>query len=155
MYPYKVLLDTEPDQEFLGFMLETRPLEVTYYGPTRLSQVLSPFSASPPKILLSGFRFRCHIVVKGAFPAHRVQQGRNQLIHLYTLAGFSEEELNSISSQIVSQHQLAKEKLLVKLLTFHVLQHFLSLSRLSHVFSLTLLLLLFEFLNNLLGFFPW
>jgi hypothetical protein len=165
MHPYEVLLDegfygrpifleTEPDQEFLGFMLETRPLELTYCGPTRLSQVLSPFSASPPKVLLSGFRFRCHIVVKGAFPAHRVQQGRDQLIHLYTLAGFSEEELNSISSQIVSQHQLAKEKLLVKLLTFHVLAT-LSLSRLSHVFSLTLLLLLFEFLNNLLGFFPW
>ena len=73
--PYEVLLDdgfygkpifleTEPDQEFLGFMLETKPLELIYQGPTNVSQVLSPFSASPPKVLLSGFHSRCHIVIR-------------------------------------------------------------------------------------------
>ena len=56
--------ETEPDQEFLGFMLETKPLELIYCGPTNISQVLSPFSASPPKVLFSGFRSRCHIVVE-------------------------------------------------------------------------------------------
>ena len=116
LHPYEVLLDegfygspialeTEPDQQFLGFMLETAPLELIHCGPTNMSQVLSPFSASPPKVLLSGFRSRCPIVVKGAFPAHLVQQGLDQLTHLYTLAGFSEEELNSIPSQILHQHQ--------------------------------------------------
>ena len=90
--PYEVLLDdgfygkpiipeTEPDQEFLGFMLETKPLELIYQGPTNVSQVLSPFSVSPPKVLLSGFRSRCHIVVKGAFPKFRIRQGLDQLIH--------------------------------------------------------------------------
>ena len=67
---------------FQGFMLETNPLELIYFGPTNVSQVLSPFSASPPKVLLSGFRSRCHIVVNGAFPAHRVQQGLAQLVAL-------------------------------------------------------------------------
>ena len=43
-----IILETEPDQEFLGFMIETKPLEVIYQGPTNISQVLSPFSASPP-----------------------------------------------------------------------------------------------------------
>ena len=95
-----IILETEPDQEFLGFMLETQPLELIYTGPTNISQVLSPYSASPPKVLLSGFRSRCHIVVKGAFPEYRVRQGLDQLIHLYTLAGFPNEELQTISSQI-------------------------------------------------------
>ena len=76
-YGKPLILETEPDQEFLGFMLETKPLELTYSGPTNISQVLSPFSASPPKVLLSGFRSRCHIVVKGAFPQFRVQQDRS------------------------------------------------------------------------------
>jgi hypothetical protein len=90
---------------FLGFMLETKPLELIYQGPTNVSQVLSPFSASPPKVLLSGFRYRCHIVVKGAFPEFRVRKGIDQLIQLYTLAGFPNEELHQISTQILTQHQ--------------------------------------------------
>ena len=104
-YGKPIILETEPDQEFLGFMLETKPLELIYQGPTNVSQVLSPFSASPPKVLLSGFRSRCHIAVKGAFPEFRVRQGLDQLIHLYTLAGFPNEELHNISTQILIQHQ--------------------------------------------------
>ena len=104
-YGKPIILETEPDQEFLGFMLETKPLELIYQSFTSISQVLSPFSASPPKVLLSGFRSRCHIVVKGAFPDFRVRQGLDQLIHLYTLAGFPNEELHTISSQILIQHQ--------------------------------------------------
>ena len=104
-YGKPIILETEPDQEFLGFMLETKPLELIYQGPTNVSQVLSPFSASPPKVLLSGFRSRCHIVIKGAFPEFRVRQGLDQLIHLYTRAGFPNEELHAISNQIMIQHQ--------------------------------------------------
>jgi hypothetical protein len=104
-YGKPIILEMEPDQEFLGFMLETKPLELIYHGPTNISQVLSPYSASPPQVLLSGFRSRCHIVVKGAFPDYRVQRGLDQLIHLYTLAGFPNEELHTISSQILTQHQ--------------------------------------------------
>ena len=104
-YGKPIILETEPDQEFLGFMLETKPLELIYQGPTNISQVLSPFSASPPPVLLSGFRSRCHIVIKGAFPAFRVQQGLTQLIHLYTRAGFPKEELQTISDQLLIQHQ--------------------------------------------------
>ena len=101
----KASIETEPDQEFLGFMLETKPLELIYQGPTNISQILSPFSASPPAVLLSGFRSRCHIVIKGAFPASRVQQGLTQLIHLYSRAGFPKEELQTISDQLLIQHQ--------------------------------------------------
>ena len=104
-YGKPIILETEPDQEFLGFMLETKPLELIYQGPTNVSQVLSPFSASPPKVLLSGFRSRCHIVIKGAFPESRVQQGLTQLIHVYTCAGFPNEELQTISNHILIQHQ--------------------------------------------------
>ena len=109
-YGKPIILETEPDQEFLGFMLETKPLELIYQGPTNISQVLSPFSASPPAVLLSGFRSRCHIVIKGAFPAFRVQQGLTQLIHLYTRAGFPKEELQSISDQLLIQHQNLRSK---------------------------------------------
>ena len=100
-YGKPIILETELDQEFLGFMLETKPLELIYQGPTNISQVLSPFSASPPAVLLSGFRSRCHIVIKGAFPASRVQQGLTQLIHLYTRAGFPKEELQTVSDQLL------------------------------------------------------
>ena len=85
-YGKPMILETEPDQEFLGFMLETKPLELIYQGPTNISQVLSPFSASPPKVLLSGFRSRCHVVAKGAFHDFRVRQGIDQVIQLYTLS---------------------------------------------------------------------
>eukprot|EP00435_Cladocopium_sp_Y103_P066968 s826_g29.t1 len=100
-----ILLETEPDQEFLGFMIATEPFELIYCGPTDTSQVLSPFSASPPKVLLSGFRSRCHIVAKGAHPIHRVHAGVQQLIDLYTLAGFEATDLQQISSQILSSTQ--------------------------------------------------
>ena len=85
-------------------MLETNPLELIYFGPTNVLQVLSHFSASPPKVLLSGFRSRCHIVVNGAFPALRVQQGLAQLVDLYSMAGFDRDELNCISSKILTTH---------------------------------------------------
>ena len=101
-YGKPIVLEIEPDQEFLGFMLETNPLELIYFGPTNVSQVLSPFSASPPKVLLSGFRSRCHIVVNGAFPTHSVQQGLAQLVDLYSTAGFDRDDLNCISSKILT-----------------------------------------------------
>ena len=84
-------------------MLECQPFELIYQGPTNISQVLSPHSASPPRVLLSGFRSRCHIVVKGAYPEFRVQQGLDQLIELYTLAGFDRAQLVSLATQIQSQ----------------------------------------------------
>eukprot|EP00435_Cladocopium_sp_Y103_P073357 s107_g43.t1 len=104
-YGRPILLETEPDQEFLGFMIATEPFELIYCGPTDTSQVLSPFSASPPKVLFSGFRSRCHIVTKGAHPIHRVHAGIQQLIDLYTLAGFEATDLQQISSQILSSSQ--------------------------------------------------
>eukprot|EP00435_Cladocopium_sp_Y103_P064332 s894_g26.t1 len=102
VYGRPILLETEPDQEFLGFMIATEPLELIYCGPTDVSQVLSPFSASPPKVLLSGFRSRCHIVAKGAHPIHPVHAGIQQLIDLYTRAGFEATGLDRISSQIIA-----------------------------------------------------
>ena len=140
-YGKPIILETEPDQEFLGFMLETKPLELIYQGPTNISQVLSPFSASPPAVLLSGFRSCCHIVIKGAFPASRVQQGLTQLIHLYTRAGFPKEELQTVSDQLLIQHQnlqsqrqteasclLAHVSMLFLGCVWHLLFLFLSLS---------------------------
>ena len=128
IYGKPIILETEPDQEFLGFMLETKPLELIYHGPTNISQVLSPYSASPPKVLPSGLRSRCHIVVKGAFPDHRVQQGLDQLIHLYMLAGFPNGELHTISSQILTQHQNLQphEKMRSLLLSWLFLLNFVS-----------------------------
>eukprot|EP00435_Cladocopium_sp_Y103_P028755 s2810_g7.t1 len=101
-YGRPILLETEPDQEFLGFMIATEPFELIYCGPTDTSQVLSPFLTSPPKVLLGGCRSRCHIVAKGAHPLHRVHAGIQQLIDLYTLAGFEATDLHRISSQILA-----------------------------------------------------
>ena len=38
-YRKPILLETGPDQEFLGSMLETNPFELIYCGPTNVSQV--------------------------------------------------------------------------------------------------------------------
>ena len=135
-YGKPIILETEPDQEFLGFMLETQPLELICNGPTKISQVLSPYSASPPKVLLSGFRSRCHIVVKGAFPEYRVRQGLDQLIQLYTMAGFSSEELTHISSRIFDLHHVEGKDCLFA-------AHHAILSQ----FALILLLVGFHFLS--------
>ena len=83
-------------------MIETNPFELIYCCPANVSQSLSPFSASHPQVLISGFRLRCHTAVKRAFPLYRVHQGLQQLIRIYHLAGFDFEELNSISSKILS-----------------------------------------------------
>eukprot|EP00435_Cladocopium_sp_Y103_P050449 s1820_g15.t1 len=101
-YGRPILLETEPDQEFLAFMIATEPFQLIYCGPTDISQVLSPFSASPPAVLLSGFRSRCHIEAKGAHPLHRVHDGIQQLVDLYTRAGFEATDLERIASQIVT-----------------------------------------------------
>ena len=42
-YGKPIILETEPDQEFLGFMLETKPLELIYQGPTNISSSLTLF----------------------------------------------------------------------------------------------------------------
>ena len=62
-YKAPIILETEPDQEFLGFQLELDPFELCYQPPQDLSQVLSPMSAS---FLLSGFAFRGSIVHRGS-----------------------------------------------------------------------------------------
>ena len=140
-YGKPIILETEPDQEFLGFMLETKPLELIYQGPTNISQVLSPFSASPPAVLLSGFRSRCHIVIKGAFPASRVQQGLTQLIHLYSRAGFPKEELQTISDQLLIQHQNSPSQCQARAFCLH-----------THVLSCFPVLFWFSFSVSFLGY---
>jgi len=72
MHPYEVLLDegfygrpifleTEPDQEFLGFCLEFEPFALRYSPHletlTYFNQVMAPFSASPH--WTSNFRASC------------------------------------------------------------------------------------------------
>ena len=140
-YGKPIILETEPDQEFLGFMLETKPLELIYQGPTNISQILSPFSASPPAVLLSGFRSRCHIVIKGAFPASRVQQGLTQLIHLYSRAGFPKEELQTISDQLLIQHQNSPSQCQTRAFCLH-----------AHVLSCFPVLFWVSFSVSLLGY---
>ena len=41
-YKSPIVLESEPDQEFLGFQLELNPFEMIYQSPRDLSQVLSP-----------------------------------------------------------------------------------------------------------------
>lgn len=102
-YKAPIVLEDEPDQEFLGFQLELNPFEMIYQSPRDLSQVLSPMSASPPSVLLSGFASRCSIVQKGAYPQHQVSRGLEQLRALYIRAGFAATSLDKILSRVVKQ----------------------------------------------------
>ena len=71
-----------------------------------LSQVLSPMSASPPAVLLSGFASRCSIVHRGSYPkAQVVDKGIFMLKRLYVRAGFTEEDLNKIVKRVLKQRK--------------------------------------------------
>lgn len=79
-YKAPIILETEPDQEFLLFQVELDPFELCYQNAKDLTQVLSPMFASPPAVLLSGFASRCSIVYKGAFPQTQVRLFRNRIL---------------------------------------------------------------------------
>ena len=104
-YKAPIILETEPDQEFLGFQLELDPFELCYQPPQDLSQVLSPMSASPPAVLLSGFASRCSIVHRGSYPKAQVDKGIFMLKRLYVRAGFKEEDLNKIVKRVLKQRK--------------------------------------------------
>ena len=104
-YKSPIILEDEPDQEFLGFQLELDPFEMIYQSPRDLSQVLSPRSASPPVVLLSGFASRCSIVQKGAFPQCQIKRGLHQLRDLYLPAGFKAEDLDRILHRVAKQRR--------------------------------------------------
>ena len=102
-YKAPIFLETEPDQEFLGFQVELDPFELCYQPPQDLSQVLSPMSASPSAVLLSGFASRCSIVHRGSFPRLQVDKGISALKKLYVQAGYKEEELNKIVKRVLKR----------------------------------------------------
>ena len=104
-YKSPIVLEFEPDQEFLGFQLELNPFEMIYQSPRDLSQVLSPMSASPPAVLLSGFASRCSIVHKGAFPQLQIDRGLQQLRDLYLQAGFKSQDLDKILRRVDKQRR--------------------------------------------------
>ena len=104
-YKSLIILETEHDQEFLGFQLELHSFEMIYQCPKDMSQVLSPMSASPPTVLLSGFASRCSIVHRGAFPQNQVDKGLAQLKDLYVKAGFASRDLDKILRRVVKQRK--------------------------------------------------
>ena len=104
-YKSPIVLESEPDQEFLGFQLELNPFEMIYQSPRDLSQVLSPMSASPRAVLLSGFASRCSIVQKGAFAQLQIDKGLQQLRDLYIRAGFKSEDLDKILRRVGKQRR--------------------------------------------------
>ena len=104
-YKSPIVLEDEPDQEFLGFQLELDPFEMIYQSPRDFSQVLSPWSASPPAVLLSGFASRCSIVQKGAFPQLQIQRGIQALRDLYLRVGFKSEDLDKIIRRVCKQRR--------------------------------------------------
>lgn len=67
-YGHPIVLEDEPDQEFLGFTIEFEPFSLRYTPPRGLNQVMAPYSASPLAVQLSGFVSRLFLVAKCAFP---------------------------------------------------------------------------------------
>ena len=85
-YGHPIILETEPDQEFLGFCIEFEPFALRYSPPRDLNQVMAPFSASPLAVQLSGFVSRLFLVAKCAHPAHERTRGfaaLQQICRLY------------------------------------------------------------------------
>ena len=92
-YGNPIVLETEPDQEFLGFISEFDPFTLRYSPPRDLNQVMAPFSASPVSFQLSGFVSRLFFVAKCAHPSSEQFRGFAALHRLYRQAGFLDEDL--------------------------------------------------------------
>jgi len=99
-YGNPIILETEPDQEFLGFCIEFEPFALRYSPPRDFNQVMAPFSASPLDVQLSGFVSRMFLVAKCAHPKSERSRGFAALHRLYKAAGFSEPDLVSASKPI-------------------------------------------------------
>lgn len=99
-YGKPIILETEPDQEFLGFCLEFEPFALRYSPPRDFNQVMAPYSASPLTVQLSGFVSRLFLVAKCAHPAIEQTRGFAALHRLYRAAGFSESDLTSAAKPI-------------------------------------------------------
>ena len=92
-YGSPIILETEPDQEFLGFVLEFDPFALRYSPPRDLNQVMAPFSASPLHVQLSGFVSRVFLVATCAHPSYEQFRGFAALHRLCSQAGFQDEDL--------------------------------------------------------------
>ena len=99
-YGRPIILETEPDQEFLGFCIEFEPFALRYSPPRDFNQVMAPFSASPLNVQLSGFVSRSFLVAKCAHPQSEQARGFAAWHRLYRKAGFSESDLITISKPI-------------------------------------------------------
>jgi hypothetical protein len=99
-YGNPIILETEPDHEFLGFCIEFDPFALRYSPPRDFNQVMAPFSASPLAVQLSGFVSRLFLVAKCAHPASDRTRGFAALHRLYIAAGFSESDLISAAKPI-------------------------------------------------------
>ena len=97
---HPIILEDEPDQEFLGFCVEFAPFSLRYSPPRGLNQVMAPFSASPITVQLSGFVSRLFLVAKCAFPQPEQFKGFAALHRLYSSAGFSEQQLVAAAKPI-------------------------------------------------------
>ena len=99
-YGHPIILETEPDQEFLGFCIEFEPFALRYSPPRDFNQVMAPFSASPLAVQLSGFVSRLFLVAKCAHPTHERTRGFAALHRLYRAAGFNESDLAAAAKPI-------------------------------------------------------
>ena len=82
LYGNPIVLETEPDQEFLGFIVEFDRFTLRYSPPRDLNQVMVPFSASPLSVQLSGFVSRLFLVAKCAHPSSEQFRGFSALHRL-------------------------------------------------------------------------
>lgn len=89
-YGHPIILETEPDQEFLSFYIEFNPFSLRYCPPRHQNQVMAPYSASPRTVQLLGFVSRLFLLAKCAFPTQEQFRGFAALHRLYRAAGFDE-----------------------------------------------------------------
>ena len=94
------ILETEPDQGFLDIMIATGSSELIYCRPANHPRLCPLFSASPPTVIPSGFRWSCRIFVKEACPNIEFILGFQEVIQFYAQTSLNLEEFKSMSSNI-------------------------------------------------------
>ena len=82
-YTDPVCLKDVGDSHFLGFQLDTRAFQSTYILPRSAWQLKSPFSAGSQRLLISGLKSPCVLVLRQTYPQTLFLDTLVALAHFY------------------------------------------------------------------------
>ena len=101
-------LENVDDTNFLGFSVDVNNCTCTFIQPKDSNQIRKSNSAGSNNLLLSGFHSRLHIICRGTYPKHLIQQSALDLKQLYISNGFRNSDLDTILTSVFRKFRVKK-----------------------------------------------